>query len=132
MDIEKEQAILDLKLLRDEYCKTIPEYQKSINYVLNELEKYKTKYENLKSRHKGTKEALRVSEDLEKHFSEEASTLEAELKEKDKIIDLIVKEFYKKAHISTKCYLQVSIEECLKKKNCIVCIKEYFEKKCKG
>ena len=37
------------------------------------------KYNNLKIRHNGTKEALRVSEELERHFSEEASKLEAEL-----------------------------------------------------
>ncbi len=51
------------------------------------------------------------------------------LEKKDKIIDLIVKELYKKAHISTKCYLQKSIEECMKHKNCYECIKQYFERK---
>lgn len=54
---------------------------------------------------------------------------QAEIEKKDKIIDEIVKEFYKKLHISKKCYLQTSIEECLKYKNCIECIKQYFEKK---
>lgn len=51
------------------------------------------------------------------------------LEKKDKIIDLIVKELYKKAHISTKCYLQKSIEECMKHKNCYECIKQYYERK---
>lgn len=51
------------------------------------------------------------------------------LEKKDEIIVLILKELYKKAHISTKCYLQKSIKECLKHKNCIECLKQYFERK---
>lgn len=47
--------------------------------ALQEMRKYKAKYENLKIRHNGTKEALRVAEDLEKQYSQEASNLEAEL-----------------------------------------------------
>lgn len=57
---------------------------------------------------------------------------EEKLKEKDKIIDLLIKELYTKAHISTRCYLQTSTEECMKYKNCYECIKKYFEKKAKG
>lgn len=48
------------------------------------------------------------------------------IKQKDKQIDLIIDEFYKKAKISTKCYLQESIEECMKYKNCKECLKQYF------
>lgn len=62
-------------------------------------------------------------------LKEAMTTVLAELEKKDKIIDLIVKEFYKKTHISTKCYLQTSIEECLKHKNCINCLIEYFTNK---
>ena len=47
--------------------------------ALQEMRKYKAKYENLKIRHNGTKEALRIAEDLEKQYSQEASNLEAEL-----------------------------------------------------
>lgn len=52
-----------------------------------------------------------------------------ELEKKDKIIDEIIKEFYQKVHISTRCYLQTSTEECMKYKNCYECIKQYFIEK---
>lgn len=52
-----------------------------------------------------------------------------ELDKKEKQIDLIIDEFYKKAKISTKCYLQKSIEECMKYKNCKECLKKYFTNK---
>lgn len=58
--------------------------------------------------------------------------LQKENEEKDKIIDLLIKELYTKAHISTRCYLQTSTEECMKYKNCYECLKKYFEKKVKG
>lgn len=51
------------------------------------------------------------------------------LEEKDKIIDLLIKELYTKAHISTRCYLQTSTEECMKYKNCYECLKKHFENK---
>ena len=35
---------------------------------------------------------------------------EEKIKKKDKIIDLLIKELYTKAHISTRCYLQTSTE----------------------
>ena len=54
---------------------------------------------------------------------------DAEIEEKDKQIDLIIDEFYKKAKISTKCYLQESVEECMKYKNCKECLKQYFANK---
>lgn len=52
-----------------------------------------------------------------------------ENEEKDKIIDLLIKELYTKAHISTGCYLQTSTEECMKYKNCYECLKKHFEDK---
>lgn len=55
--------------------------------------------------------------------------LQEENKEKDKIIDLLIKELYTKAHISTRCYLQTSTEECMKYKNCYECLKKHFENK---
>lgn len=55
--------------------------------------------------------------------------LQKENEEKDKIIDLLIKELYTKAHISTRCYLQTSTEECMKYKNCYECLKKHFEKK---
>lgn len=50
---------------------------------------------------------------------------------KDKIIDLIINEFYKRVKISENCYIQKSkgINDCLKYKNCKDCIKQYFERK---
>lgn len=56
-----------------------------------------------------------------------------ENKKKDKIIDLIINEFYKRVKISENCYIQKSkgINDCLKYKNCKECIKQYFERKVK-
>lgn len=56
-----------------------------------------------------------------------------ENKKKDKIIDLIINEFYKRVKINENCYIQKSkrIEDCLKHKNCKECIKQYFERKVK-
>lgn len=59
----------------------------------------------------------------------EVNSLKKENEEKDKIIDLLIKELYTKAHISTRCYLQTSTEECMKYKNCYECLKKHFEKK---
>lgn len=53
------------------------------------------------------------------------------LKEKDKQIELLIRELYKRTHISTKCYLQDSVEECMQYKNCYECIRKYFENKVK-
>lgn len=54
-----------------------------------------------------------------------------ENKKKDKIIDLIINEFYKRVKISENCYIQKSkrIEDCLKHKNCKECIQQYFKSK---
>ena len=56
--------------------------------------------------------------------------LQEENEEKDKAIDLIIEEFYKKMKISTNCYIQrkKGIEQCLNYKNCKECLKQYFEK----
>ena len=81
---------------------------------------------------KGTLKTMK--ENIDKKYLKSRNSVAIEsalnlLEKKDKIIDLIVKELYKKAHISTKCYLQKSIEECMKLKNCYECIKQYFERK---
>lgn len=70
--------------------------------------------------------------DLENSFDNILSDYKRVLKEneeKDKIIDLLIKELYTKAHISTRCYLQTSTEECMKYKNCYECLKKHFENK---
>ena len=56
--------------------------------------------------------------------------LQKENKEKDKQLDLIIEEFYKKMKISTNCYIQRKrgTEQCLNHKNCKECLKQYFEK----
>ena len=58
-----------------------------------------------------------------------------ENKKKDKIIDLIINEFYKRVKINENCYIQIQkskgIEDCLKYKNCKECLKQYFERKVK-
>ena len=66
-----------------------------------------------------------------KQVDHECSRLEQKEVEMEKIIDLIIKDLYKQAHISTRCYLQISIEECMKNKNCIECLKQYFENRAK-
>lgn len=57
-----------------------------------------------------------------------------ELEKKNKIIDLIINEFYKRVKISKNCYIQKlrGIEDCLKYKNCKECLKQYFERKLKN
>lgn len=64
-------------------------------------------------------------------YKKEFKTLNEQLKNKDKIIDLIINEFYKRSKISENCYIQKSkgIEDCLKHKNCKECIKQYFKSK---
>lgn len=59
--------------------------------------------------------------------------LEKENEEKDKQIDIIIDELYKKMKISTNCYIQKrsGIEQCLNYKNCKECLKKYFENKAK-
>jgi hypothetical protein len=75
------------------------------------------------------KRVLKENEELKisnKEIDKECSRLERKEVEMEKIIDLIIKDLYKQAHISTRCYLQISIEECMKNKNCIECLKQYF------
>ena len=62
-------------------------------------------------------------------YISELETVLSMLGEQDKIIDLLIKELYTKAHISTRCYLQTSTEECMKYKNCYECLKKHFENK---
>lgn len=73
-------------------------------------------------------------EDIEEIISQnkkEENNLKEELEHKDKVIDLLVRELYKKAHICTRCYLQESVEECMKFKNCWECLRIHFENKAK-
>lgn len=101
---EEKKAINDLLYIvvtdiydnevRIDKTKEVNEYNHSVGMVLNlikkqqaELENITQKYNNLKSYNKGTKEALRVSEELEKHYSIEASEFEAELEKKNRQLE---------------------------------------------
>ena len=56
--------------------------------------------------------------------------LEEKINKLNNVIDIIIKEFYKRANISKKCWMQNvnGVEECFKNKNCLECLKEYFIK----
>lgn len=105
--------------------------------VLNMLKEKDKEIEKLKKHNKELLRKLRnrVKEvkKLNKYslYKKEFKTLNEQLKNKDKIIDLIINEFYKRAKISENCYIQKSkgIEDCLKHKNCKDCIKKYFKSK---
>lgn len=85
----------------------------AVRQILNFIEEYKDKgYLDV------VREKVKANEEIAK--------LQKENEEKDKQIDLIIDEFYKKAKISTRCYLQKSVEKCMKYKNCKDCIKQYF------
>ena len=73
------------------------------------------------------KEIAKSKEDLEML----AKGYEIELEKKDKIINLIINEFYKRVKISKNCYIQKTrgVEDCLKYKNCKECLKQYFKQK---
>lgn len=51
------------------------------------------------------------------------------IEKKEKQIDLIINEFYKRVKISKNCYIQKlrGIKNCLKYKNCKECLKQYFK-----
>lgn len=51
----------------------------AIENLIKGYREKESRYNNLKSRYNGTKEALRVSQELEKHYSVEASELEQQL-----------------------------------------------------
>ena len=75
------------------------------------------------------KEQKEEIKNLQKELNEEnkrCMILANNDKFKEQVINLIIDEFYKKAKISTKCYLQKSVEKCMKYKNCKDCIKQYF------
>lgn len=75
------------------------------------------------------KEQKEEIKNLQKELNEEnkrCMILANNDKFKEQVIDLIIDEFYKKAKISTRCYLQKSVEKCMKYKNCKDCIKQYF------
>ena len=95
-------------------------------YYNKEIVELARMLENILSNYK---RVLKENEELKisnKEIDKECSRLERKEVEMEKIIDLIIKDLYKQAHISTRCYLQISIEECMKNKNCIECLKQYF------
>ena len=88
--------------------------------------------ENVKEQLEGIKKANECGLATKGEFNRDIEAIETVLnllEKKDKIIDLLIKELYTKAHISTGCYLQTSTEECMKYKNCYECLKKHFEDK---
>lgn len=88
--------------------------------------------ENVKEQLEGIKKANECGLATKGEFNRDIEAIETVLnllEKKDKIIDLLIKELYTKAHISTRCYLQTSTKECMKYKNCYECLKKYFENK---
>ena len=123
--IKNERSSIEEDIYAKKLIKKVKEIETGLNYYIkhsqqleNELNLYKIMYEN------------RVEEYLK--LKQQIKESQKENEEKDKIIDLLIKELYIKAHISTRCYLQNSTEECMKYKNCYECLKKYFEKKVKG
>lgn len=105
----------------------------AIDTVLSLIKQLETEKEiHVGLEHQYKKEYLDML-DLTKKYSAELlqknAEKNAEIEKKDKIINLMIDEFYKKAKISTRCYLQKSVEECMKYKNCKECLKQYFENK---
>lgn len=117
----------DIKCVRDflEYSQDIindMDYERPVDVTIyqqqiNSIEHILSDYKKLKEEFKAV--------------DHECSRLERKEVEMEKIIDLIIKDLYKQAHISTRCYLQISIEECMKNKNCIECLKQHFKNKAK-
>ena len=123
--IKNERSSIEEDIYAKKLIKKVKEIETGLNYYIkhsqqleNELNLYKIMYEN------------RVEEYLK--LKQQIKESQKENEEKDKIIDLLIKELYTKAHISTRCYLQTSTEECMKYKNCYECLKKHFEKKVKG
>lgn len=107
----------DIKILKS-IIKINNDYLKNVeNQTINQKEIKAIKH--ILSDYKKLKEEFKA-------VDHECSRLEQKEVEMEKIIDLIIKDLYKQAHISTRCYLQISIEECMKNKNCIECLKQYF------
>ena len=108
----------------------------SLRYILSDYKRVLKENEILKEEKEQAWEEWNNLEqgsyETEQKLKQQIKELRKENEEKDKIIDLLIKELYTKAHISTRCYLQTSTEECMKYKNCYECLKKYFEKKVKG
>ena len=121
----------------DEEATYLREESYMLETALNIIKEKDKEIEKLKKHNKKLLRKLRnrVKEvkKLNKYslYKKEFKTLNEQLKNKDKIIDLIINEFYKRAKISENCYIQKSkgIEDCLKHKNCKDCIKKYFKSK---
>lgn len=111
MTTEQREAIEDVEEFNNKF--DCGKYKKSIDTVLSLI--------------KEQQEKIAKYEKIYKEY--DCYRWVKELDKKDKQIDLIIDEFYKKAKISTKCYLQKSVEECMKYKNCKECLKQYFANK---
>ena len=131
-----EQAISNLKeiieLSRDEINKKDKKLTaildltdlQSLDIVLSIIENQKERIDYLMRSIERKEQSL-----IEEH--EENVEYYTMIEKKDKQIELLIRELYKRTHISTKCYLQNSVEECMQYKNCYECIRKYFENKVK-
>ena len=123
MPFEEIKTVLNLitKLQKEiEHQKEKRENQKVELAILNEKQKEMNKLINDVKSYKGQF----------KKQEKEIKKLQKENEERDKQLDLIIEEFYKKMKISTNCYIQRKrgTEQCLNHKNCKECLKQYFEK----
>lgn len=117
MTNEQRKAIEDVEEFNKKF--DCGKYKKSIDTVLSLIKENQKEIEGLKNINRNQSKDIKKAVDY-------TFELNKEIDKKDKQIDLIIDEFYKKAKISTKCYLQESIEECMKYKNCKECLKQYF------
>lgn len=104
------EAIMKIADERDSLKIKVVNQQERIDYLMRSIER---KEQSL----------------IEEH--EENIECYTKIEKKDKQIELLIRELYKRTHISTKCYLQNSVEECMQYKNCYECIRKYFENKAK-
>ena len=131
MNEEEKKAVeyLKTRLYGNESCKYIDVAQEDLRIFINLVNR---KEKDIKGWKKYCEEIEEDQTEMSNKNCElefEVEKLQEENKEKDKIIDLLIKELYTKAHISTRCYLQTSTEECMKYKNCYECLKKHFENK---
>ena len=132
MTKEQEEAIRYLE-------KHINYFKEQIKFIEEiDCDYYDEEYELYKNRVKQFETVLNMLEEKDKEIESIRYiknnfdyVVQKEIEKKDKIIDLIINEFYKRAKISKNCYIQKSkgIEDCLKHKNCKECIKQYFKSK---
>lgn len=138
--IENQQK--EIKYWKDEYDKEVTENIAYITKIENQDNRIKELEKELKERksyNKGAKEALRVSEELEKFYNEEASRLETELEGKDKMIEDMAEWIYSNISLCKMSEIAMLAGYDIKKfimgisdEEAKSIIKRYFEKKEEG